>query len=85
MGQLRKVDPIESGSLDHFASVRWYAELVEGPDGERRQNGKKRKKNLSRPLMKLDGVGIDSPYPRLDLDPLYRQWELSMVKIHTER
>ena len=34
-GQLRKVDPNESGSLDRFAFVRWYVDLVEGPDGDK--------------------------------------------------
>ena len=32
-GQLRKVDPNESGSLDHFSFVMCYVELFEGPDG----------------------------------------------------
>ena len=32
-GQLRKVDPNESGSLDHFFFVMCYVELFEGPDG----------------------------------------------------
>ena len=31
--QLQKVDPNESISLDHFTFVRWYVDLVEGPDG----------------------------------------------------
>ena len=31
-GQLRKVDPNESGSLDHFSFVLCYVELFEGPD-----------------------------------------------------
>ena len=35
MGQLQKVDPNESGSLDHFAFVRWYVNLFEGPDGDK--------------------------------------------------
>ena len=30
--QLRKVDPNESGSLDHFSFVMCYVELFEGPD-----------------------------------------------------
>ena len=30
--------------------------------------------------MKLEGVGIVSPYPRLNLDPLWRQWELYICK-----
>ena len=34
-GQLRKVDPNESGSLDHFTSVMCYVELFEGPDGNK--------------------------------------------------
>ena len=34
-GQLRKVDPNESGSLDRFAFVRWYVDLVEGPNGDK--------------------------------------------------
>ena len=32
-GQLRKVDPNESGSLDHFLFVMYYVELFEGSDG----------------------------------------------------
>ena len=32
-GQLRKVDPNESGSLDHFSFVMCYVELFKGPDG----------------------------------------------------
>ena len=32
-GQLRKVDPNESGSLEHFSFVMCYVELFEGPDG----------------------------------------------------
>ena len=34
-GQLRKVDPNESGSLDHFPFVMCYVELFEGPDGNK--------------------------------------------------
>ena len=34
-GQLRKVDPNESGSLDHFPFVVCYVELFEGPDGNK--------------------------------------------------
>ena len=34
-GQLRKVDPNESGSLDHFSFVMCYVELFEGPDGNK--------------------------------------------------
>ena len=33
--QLRKVDPNESGSLDHFSFVMCYVELFEGPDGNK--------------------------------------------------
>ena len=35
VGQLRKVDPNESGSLDHFSFVMCYVELFEGPDGNK--------------------------------------------------
>ena len=35
---------------------------------------------LSCHLMKLEGVRIVCPYPRLNLDPLLRQWELPIVK-----
>ena len=34
VGHMQKVDPNESGSLDRFAFVRWYVNLVEGPDGD---------------------------------------------------
>ena len=34
--------------------------------------------------MKLEGVRIVCPYPRLNLDPLWRQWELPIVKRHIE-
>ena len=34
-GQLRKVDPNESGSLDNFSFVMCYVELFEGPDGNK--------------------------------------------------
>ena len=34
-GQLWKVDPNEIGSLDCFAFVRWYVDLVEVPDGDK--------------------------------------------------
>ena len=34
-GQLRKVDRIESGSLDHFSFVMCSVELFEGPDGNK--------------------------------------------------
>ena len=34
-GHLRKVDPNESGSLDHFPFVMCYMELFEGPDGNK--------------------------------------------------
>ena len=34
-GQLRKVDPNESGSLGHFSFVMCYVELFEGPDGNK--------------------------------------------------
>ena len=34
-GQLRKVDPNERGSLDHFSFVMCYVELFEGPDGNK--------------------------------------------------
>ena len=34
-GQLRKVDPNESGSLDHFSFVMCHVELFEGPDGDK--------------------------------------------------
>ena len=33
-GQLRKVDPNESGSLERFKFVGWYVDLVEGLDGD---------------------------------------------------
>ena len=33
MVQMWKVDPNESGSLEHFPFVRWYVDLFEGPDG----------------------------------------------------
>ena len=39
---------------------------------------------LSSHLMMLEGVRIVCPYPRLNLDPLWRQWELTIVKRHTE-
>ena len=35
MGQLRKLDPTESGSLDHLSFVMCYVELFEGPDGNK--------------------------------------------------
>ena len=35
VGQLRKVDPNESGSLDNFSFVMCYVELFEGPDGNK--------------------------------------------------
>ena len=34
-GQPQKVDPNESGSLDHFPFVICYVELFEGPDGNK--------------------------------------------------
>ena len=34
-GQLRKVDPNECGSLDHFPFVMCYVELFEVPDGNK--------------------------------------------------
>ena len=34
-GQLRKVEPNESGSLDHFSFVMCDVELFEGPDGNK--------------------------------------------------
>ena len=34
-GQLRKVDPNESGSLDHFSFLVCYVELFDGPDGNK--------------------------------------------------
>ena len=34
-GQLQKVYPNESGSLDHFSFVMCYVELFEGPDGNK--------------------------------------------------
>ena len=34
-GHLQKVDPNESGSLDHFSFVMCYVELFEGPDGNK--------------------------------------------------
>ena len=34
-GQLRKVVPNESGSLDHFSFVMCYVELFEVPDGNK--------------------------------------------------
>ena len=34
-GQLQKVDPNESGSLDRFPFVMCYVELFEGPDGNK--------------------------------------------------
>ena len=33
--QLQDLDPNEIGSLYHFYFVRWYAELVEVPDGDK--------------------------------------------------
>ena len=39
---------------------------------------------LSSHLMKLAGARIVCPYPRLNLDLLWRQWELPIVKRHTE-
>ena len=39
-------------------------------EAERSEEGKK----LSRNLMQLEVVGIVCPYPRLNLDPLWRQW-----------
>ena len=38
-GQLRKVDPNESGSLDHFSFEMCYVELFEGPDGNKLEEG----------------------------------------------
>ena len=35
MVQMWKVDPNESGSLEHFSFVRWYVDLFEGPDGDK--------------------------------------------------
>ena len=32
---MRKVYSNESGSLDRFAFVRWYVDLVEGPEGDK--------------------------------------------------
>ena len=40
---------------------------------------------LSSHLMKLEGVRIVCPYPKLNLDTLWRQWELPIVKRHTAR
>ena len=37
--QLRKVDPNEIGSLEHFPFVRWYVELVQGPYGDKLEGG----------------------------------------------
>ena len=34
-GQLRKVDPNESGSLNHFYFLMCYVELFEGLDGNK--------------------------------------------------
>ena len=34
-GQLLKVEPNESGSLDHFSFVMCYVKLFEGPDGNK--------------------------------------------------
>ena len=34
-GQLRKVDPNESGSLNHYPFVMCYVELFEVPDGNK--------------------------------------------------
>ena len=39
---------------------------------------------LSSHFMKLEGVHIVCPYPRLNLYPLWSQWELTIVKRHTE-
>ena len=39
VGQLRKLDPNESGSLDHFPFVMCYVELFEGPDGNKLEEG----------------------------------------------
>ena len=34
-GQLQKIDPNESGNLDHFPLVMCYVELFEVPDGNK--------------------------------------------------
>ena len=34
VGQLRKVDPNESVSLELFAFLRWYVDLIGGPNGD---------------------------------------------------
>ena len=34
--------------------------------------------------MKLEGVRIVCTYPKLNLDTLWRQWEMPIVKSHTE-
>ena len=84
MGQLRKVDSNESGSLDHFSFVMCYVELFEGPDGNKLEEEVslestyeaeqvEEDKKLSSHLMKLEGVRIVCPYPRLNLDPLWKQ------------
>ena len=39
---------------------------------------------LSSHLMKLEGARIVYPYPKLNSDNLWRQWELPIVKRHTE-
>ena len=94
-GQLQKVDPNESGSLYRFPFVRWYVDLGEGPNGSKLEEEvsleyaeeskwAEQYKKMSRPFMKLEGIGIVCPYPRLDLDPLWRQWELPIVNSHTE-
>ena len=59
-------------------------ELFEGPDGNKLEEEVslestleaeqvEEDKKLSSHLMKLEGVRIVFPYPRLNLDPLWRQ------------
>ena len=70
-------------------------DLVEVPDGDKleeevcldsEEEAERAEEEgfFSRPLMKLEGVGIVCPYPRLNLDPSWGKWELPIVKRHTE-
>ena len=68
-------------SLDRFAFLGWYVDLVLVPDGDKleeevslefSEESERAEEDgeLSSPLMNLEGVRIVCPYPRLNLDPL---------------
>ena len=74
-----------------FSFVMCYVELFEGPDGNKLEEEVSMEptyeaehveedKKWSSHLMKLEGVRIVCPYPKLNLDTLWRQWELPIVK-----